>query len=117
MNEHKVAIARSKAGRRFIAQMSLYNEGDFERLHEFIETGYYNMILMQNPVERRILDLKTTRKLHGRLKVDDVESAEEYSIKVILSTEKNDKRLRLEMIVHEDYPHLVLHYSLLPIDE
>lgn len=117
MNEHKVAIARSKAGRRFIAQMSMYNEGDFERLREFMELGYYDLILMENPIDRRIFDLKTTRKLHGRLKVDHVEIADEYAITVVMATEKNDKHLRLEMIVHEDYPHQIMHYSLLPLDE
>ncbi len=117
MSDNAKKIGKSKAGRRFIAQMGFYNAGDFERIDEFMRGGYYDLILMENPIERRIFDLKTARKLHGRLKVAEVESAEEYSIKLIMSTEKNDKRLRLEMIVDENYPHQVMHYALHPIDD
>jgi len=117
MTDNAKKIGQSKAGRRFIAQMNFYNAGDFDRLREFMHGGYYDLILMENPIKRRILDLKTTRKLHGRLKVVEVESAEEYSIVAIMQSEKGDKALRLEMIVHEDYPHQIMHYSLLPIDD
>lgn len=116
MSELARQIGQSKAGRRFIAQTNFYNVGDFERLDTFIRDSYFDLILMQNPVERRIFDLKTTRKLHGRLKVAEVESAEEYSVTLILSTEKNDKHLRLEMVVNEDYPHQITHYSLVPVE-
>jgi len=116
MTDHAKQIGKSKAGRRFIAQMNFYNAGDFDRLGLFMHSGYYDLILMENPIERRLLDLKTARKLHGRLKVAEVESAEEYAIKLIMQPEKGNKKLRLEMIVHEDYPHQIMHYSLSPID-
>ena len=115
MTDHAKKIGQSKAGRRFIAQMNFYNAGDFERLGLFMHGGYYDLILMENPIDRRILDMKTARKLHGRLKVAEVESAEEYAIKLIMQPEKGNKKLRLEMIVNEDYPHQIMHYSLLPI--
>jgi hypothetical protein len=117
MTENAKQIGQSKAGRRFIAQMNFYNAGDFKRLRQFMRGGYYDLILMENPITRRILDLKTTRKLHGRLKVADVESAEEYSIKLIMQPEKGDAKLRLEMVVNEDYPHQITHYSLLPVED
>lgn len=116
MSELAKQIGQSKAGRRFIAQTTLYNAKDFKRLDLFMRDSYFDLILMQSPVERRIFDLKTTYKLHGRLKVAEVEVAEEYRIAVILTTEKNDKRLRLEMVVQEDYPHQVTHYLLVPIE-
>lgn len=117
MTENANLIAKSKAGRRFIAQMNFYNGGEFDRLRKFMHSGYYDLILMENPVDRRILDLKTTRKLHGRLKVAEVESAEEYEVTVIMQPEKGNTQLRLKMIVHEDYPHQILHYSLLPVED
>jgi hypothetical protein len=116
MTDNAKQIGQSKAGRRFIAQMNFYNAGDFDRLREFMHGAYYDLIVMENPINRRILDLKTARKLHGRLKVAEVELAEEYVIKLIMKSEKSTTQLRLEMIVHEDYPHQILHYSLLPID-
>ena len=116
MNDLKQQIGASKAGRRFMAQMRLYNEGDFRKLRGFMRSGYYDLILMENPVERRLLDLKATRRLHGRLKVTGVERAEDYSIALTLSGEKGGARLRLRMNVTESYPHLITHYSLKPID-
>ena len=109
-------IGASKAGRRFIAQMRYYNEGDFRRLRGFMRSGYYDLVLMENPVDRRLLDLKATRRLHGRLKVAAVERAEDYGIQVIMQGEKGGARLRLQMKVNESYPHQITQYSLEPVD-
>ncbi len=109
-------IGASKAGRRFIAQMRYYNEGDFRRLRGFMRSGYYDLVLMENPVDRRLLDLKATRRLHGRLKVAAVECAEDYGIQLIMQGEKGGARLRLQMKVNESYPHQITQYSLEPVD-
>jgi hypothetical protein len=117
MTDNAKQIGQSKAGRRFIAQMNFYNAGDFKRLRQFMRGGYYDLVLMEHPIDRRILDLKTARKLRGRLKVAEVEVAEEHRIKLIMQPEKGNTKLRLEMVVNEDYPHQIIHYSLLPIDD
>ena len=72
---------------------------------------------MANPVERLLLDLKATRRLHGRLKVDQVELADDHAIQLVLTGEKGRARLRLQLKVNESYPHQVTHYSLMPLDE
>lgn len=115
MSNPRQLIGASKAGRRFIAQMRYYNEGDFRKLRGFMRSGYYDLVLMENPVDRRLLDLKATRRLHGRLKVAEVEIAEDYAIQLILTGEKGEARLRMQMKVNESYPHQVTHYSLEPI--
>ena len=115
MTELRQKIGASKAGRRFIAQMRLYNEGDFRKLRGFMRSGYYDLTLMENPVERRLLDLKATRRLHGRLKVEDVEIAKDYGIQLIMAGERDGARLRLRMVVTESYPHQITHYSLQPL--
>ncbi|MCY4063146.1 MAG: hypothetical protein OXG53_12310 [Chloroflexi bacterium] len=112
----KQKIGASKAGRRFIAQMRYYNEGDFRRLRGFMRSGYYDLVLMENPVDRRLLDLKATRRLHGRLKVAEVECADDYGIQVIMQGEKGGARLRLQMKVNESYPHQITQYSLEPVN-
>lgn len=117
MTDNAKLISQSKAGRRLIAQMNFYNAGDYDRLRQFMYDGYFDLILMENPIDRRILDFKTTRKLHGRLKVAEVEVAEEYAVAVIMQAEKKDRKLRLELKVDEEYPHQILHYSLLPVDD
>ncbi len=117
MNELRQQIGASKAGRRFIAQLRYYNAGDFRRLRGFMRSAYYDLILMQNPLERRLLDLKATRRLHGRLKVAAVESAEDYAIQLIMIGEKGGKRLRLGLTVNESYPHQITHYSLQALPE
>lgn len=116
MNDFKQMIGASKAGRRFIAQMRYYNEGDFRRLRGFMRSGYYDLVLMENPLDRRLLDLKATRRLHGRLKVAEVETVQDYDIQLIMTGEKGGARLRLLMKVNESYPHQITHYSLKPID-
>lgn len=116
MNDLKQKISASKAGRRFIAQMRYYNDGDFRKLRGFMHSGYYDLVLMENPVERRLLDLKATRRLHGRLKVAEVETAEDYAIRLILTGEKGEARLRVQLNVNESYPHQITHYSLQPLE-
>lgn len=115
MSDMRRAIGASKAGRRFIAQMRYYNDGDFRKLRGFMRSGYYDLVLMENPVERRLLDLKATRRLYGRLRVAEVERAEDYAIRLILAGEKGGARLRLRMNVNESYPHQITHYSLRPL--
>ena len=115
MTENAKRIAASKAGRRLIAQMNFYNAGDFKRLRQFLRTGYYDLILMENPVERRLIDLKAARKLHGRLKVAEILAADEHEVKLIMEGEKRRARLRLVMVVSESYPHQVTFFSLSPV--
>ena len=115
MSDLKTKIGASKAGRRFIAQMRYFNDGDFRKLRGFMRSGYYDLVLMENPVERRLLDLKAARRLHGRLRVTDVETAEDYGIELIMQGEKGGARLRMRMTVNESYPHQITHYSLEPI--
>ena len=117
MSENARLIAASKAGRRFIAQMKLYNAGDFARLRKFLRSGYYDLVLMEHPVERRLFDLKTTRKLHGRLKVAGVAAADEHHVNLILEGENRGTRLRLELDVSERYPHQIMRYSLRPLEQ
>ena len=117
MSELKQKIGASKAGRRFIAQMRYFNEGDFRLLRGFMRSGYYDLVLMENPVERRLLDLKATRRLHGRLRVAKVECADDYGIQLIMQGEKGGAPLRLRMKVNESYPHQITHYSLEPVDD
>lgn len=117
MSDFKQQIGASKAGRRFMAQMRYYNAGEFAKLRGFMRSGYYDLALMENPVERRLLDLKATRRLHGRLRVDQVETADDYAVQLILTGEKGGARLRLQLKVNESYPHQVTHYTLAPLDE
>lgn len=116
MSDLKSQIGASKAGRRFIAQMRYFNEGDFRKLRGFMHSGYYDLVLMENPVERRLLDLKAARRLHGRLKVAQVEAARDYSIQLIMQGERGGAPLRLRLTVNESYPHQITHYSLKPVD-
>ncbi len=116
-DELRQKIGGSKAGRRFLAQMRYFNAGDFAKLRGFMRSGYYDLILMENPVERRLLDLKAARRLHGRLKVCAVELAEDYALQVIMTAEKGGRRLRLMLTVNESYPHQVTHYALQPLDD
>ncbi len=111
--DDKSALAKSKAGRRVIAQLTLYNQGDFARLGAYFDEHYTAAALLAEPSERRLLDLKTARKLHGRLRVRQVVAADEHHVMALLQAEKG-ALLVYEMKVDPDYPHKVLESALRP---
>jgi len=115
MSDLRRIIGGSKAGRRFIAQMRYLNEGDTRKLRGFLRSGYYDLALLENPLERRLLDLQAARRLHGRLRVCAIEKAEDTEVVLILCGEKSQRRLRLRLQVTESYPHQITRYSLSPL--
>jgi len=110
MDKAQQAVIKSQAGMRFIAQQTIYNKGDFQRLRQFIEDSYAENILAVDPVDRRVLDLKTSYKLNGRLKVKQVIGTSEHQVVLVLEAEKNDDYLYAEMQVEDEYPHKITHF-------
>lgn len=113
--DDKTALAKSKAGRRLIAQLTLYNQGDFARLQTYFDDNYEAGALISEPADRRLFDLKTAHKLHGRLRVQQVVAADEHHVIALLQAEKG-ALLLYELKVQEDYPHKVLLSSLKPAE-
>jgi hypothetical protein len=111
----KIALRKSQAGMRFIAQMHIYNGGDWGRLDAFIRDSYHSdMLEAQNAVERIQILMNVYDKL-GRVKVKQVVGTSEHQALVVIEAEKTDSFYLVEMKVEEDYPHKVTYFSLQPM--
>jgi hypothetical protein len=115
MNEdNKKAIQSSQAGIRFIAQMTFYNNADFDRLKEYIQQSYTTAALEQKSVERRLAELQEWHQESGRLRVEEVASAEKHYLFVLMESEQGQK-YSVRLTVSEDYPHHISDYAQRPI--
>lgn len=103
-------LARSHAGMRLIAQMSLYNKGDFERLRTFIADSYTPGALEMMSAKDRLLDLKMTYRVAGKLRVRQVAATDKHRVIVMMQAQKNNGMYLAQMVVEEDYPHRVIDY-------
>lgn len=117
MDKEKLAVIKSQAGMRFIAQQTIYNSGDFKRLKDFINDSYSETALSVNPTDRRLLDLKTAFKLNGRLKIKQVVGTNEHQVVLVLEAEKSDGFFYTEMQVDEEYPHKITHFLFQKMQE
>jgi hypothetical protein len=111
----KLALRASQAGMRFIAQMTIYNSGNDERLAQFIEQAYHPQLLQAQPVESRVQVFRTTRERLGRLKVKQVVATSEHQSIVVMETEQTDDYFMMQMQVEDDYPHRITAYMHQPL--
>jgi hypothetical protein len=103
-------LARSHAGMRLIAQTTLYNRGDFERLRTFIADNYRPESLEVMAAKNRLLDLKMTYRVAGKLRVRQVVAASAHHVIVMMQGQKNSNMYLTQMAVEEAYPHKVIDY-------
>lgn len=103
-------LARSYAGMRLIAQMTFYNRGDFERLRTYIADHYTPEALEVMSAKDRLLDLKMTYRVAGKLRVRQVVATDKRRVVVMLQTQKNNSMYLAQMVVEENYPHKVMDY-------
>lgn len=95
---------------RLIAQLTLYNRGDFERLGAFLEQSYTDEA-------RPPLDEQTALYAHaGRLRVQQVIAVEKHHAVVLLGSEKADYYY-VELRVEADYPHHITAFLCQPMVE
>jgi len=111
----KIALRASQAGMRFIAQMTIYNTGNWERLQQFIADSYHAEQLEQQSVESRLQVFKTTFERVGRMKVKQVIATNEHHAIIALEVEKTPDLFYLETKVEEDYPHRIIAYMHAPL--
>lgn len=112
----KPYLIQSQAGMRFIAQMTIYNSGKFDRLRTFIRDSYLPGLLAAEPVAARLAAFRLWYKTLGRLRVRQVVGAGKHHILVLLEAEHTSDLFVQEMIVEEDYPHRITHYSHRPLE-
>ncbi|MEO8377921.1 MAG: hypothetical protein ABI579_09650 [Candidatus Sumerlaeota bacterium] len=106
--DDKLALRVSQAGMRFIAQMTIYNSGDFERLRKYIEESYHPDMLAQESVEDRIAIFREQYDRIGKVRIKQVVGGGKHHVIVVLGTEREEGYLVNEMQVEEDYPHRII---------
>lgn len=116
--QDKIALRKSQAGMRFIAQMTIYNTSNWERLDQFIKDSYHADILEEQSAESRLQVFKTTFEKIGRMRVKQVIATNEHHSVIAMETEKGGAFFYIEVRVEEDYPHKItfyLHQPLQPV--
>jgi hypothetical protein len=103
-------LARSHAGMRLIAQTTLYNRGDFERLRAFITDNYRPESFEVIAAKDRLLDLKMTYRVAGKMRVRQVVAVGPHRVVVMMQAQKNNSMYLAQLAVEEDYPHKVIDY-------
>ncbi len=92
---------------RFIAQMTIYNSGDFERLRQYIEESYHPDLLAQESVEDRVAIFREQAETIGKVRITQVVATGKHHVIVVMETEREEGYLVNEMKVEEDYPHRI----------
>lgn len=113
----KTTLARSHAGMRLIAQMTLYNQGDLERLRAYIADNYRPEALEVVSAKDRLLDLKMTYRLAGKMRVRQVVASDKHRVVVMMQAQKNNSMYLAQIAVEQDYPHKVTDYHHQLLDE
>ncbi len=114
--DDKLALRISQAGMRFIAQMTIYNSADFERLRTFLAESYHPDLLAQESAEERLADFREQYATIGKLRVRQVVGTGKHHVIVLLEAQNQDEFFLCELIVEEEYPHLITDYALATVE-
>ncbi len=109
--DDKLALRISQAGMRFIAQMTIYNSGDFERLRQFVDESYHCDLLVAQPAEARIEEFRQRYAALGKLRVQQVIGTGKHHVVVLLRAQNDDEFYLNQLKVDEEYPHLIVEYQ------
>ncbi|MEP7294126.1 MAG: hypothetical protein ABI835_20225 [Chloroflexota bacterium] len=109
--DDKLALRISQAGMRLIAQMTIYNSGDFERLQTYLVENYHPDLLAVEALDERIDDFRYQYETLGRVRVRQVIGTGKHHVMVLLEAERSDDYFLNELKVEEDYPHRISEYS------
>ncbi|HVU10930.1 MAG TPA: hypothetical protein VHD90_06615 [Phototrophicaceae bacterium] len=110
--QDKLALRASHAGMRLIAQMTIYNSTDFDRLRVYITESYHPDLLAERSVDERLTELHDQYEWLGKVRIQQVIGTDEHRVIVLLAAEKVDGYFFNLMEVEEDYPHRVIEYKI-----
>ncbi len=112
MADDKDVLKRSSAGMRLIAQMTLYNRGDTQRLEEFITQSYSDALLETQPVAERVTAQRDLLDAVGKLRLYQVLAVDKHKVVVLLQPQASADFYYVELAVEEDYPHRITQYHM-----
>jgi hypothetical protein len=111
----RAALQQSQAGMRFIAQMTIYNSGDFRRLRAFIREGYHETALESESLAERIAIFRQMFAAIGRVRIRQLIAADKHHVVLLVEAEKSDGLFLNDLEVHPEYPHQIMAYSHMPL--
>ena len=114
--DDKTALKTSNAGMRLIAQQTLLNRGDTDRLRAFISESYSENALQSESVEVRLAALEKLRATYGKLKIMQVLATDKHHVVVLMQAQNSDNMVLHEMRVEEDYPHRITGFTHNPLE-
>lgn len=109
-------LQKSQAGMRFIAQMTIYNSGNFQRMRTFIREGYHATAMESVSLAERIAIFRQTYAALGRLRVRQIIASDPHHIVVLMEAEKSDDLFLNDLEVDSEYPHAIIHYMHMPLE-
>jgi hypothetical protein len=95
---------------RLIAQLTFYNRGDSGRLRTFIAESYTTGALEGMSAKDRLLDLKMTYRVAGKMRVRHVVAAGPHRVVAMVQGQKNNGMYLAQIAVEEDFPHRIVDY-------
>ena len=104
---NKELLKRSAAGMRLIAQMSIYNSGDFTRLRAFIAQNYHATALQAESVASWLARFRLLRGVAGRMRVRQVIGTDDHHVVVLMEVERGDGLYLQDLTVESEYPHRI----------
>jgi hypothetical protein len=102
---------------RFIAQMTIYNTGDFRRLRTFIRESYHDHALEAESIAERIAVFRQMHAALGRVRIRQLLATDPHHVIVLLETEKSDGLFMHDLAVDPEHPHKIIAYSHVPLEE
>ncbi|MBI1282172.1 MAG: hypothetical protein GC179_28860 [Anaerolineaceae bacterium] len=100
-------LVPSNAGMRLIAQLSIFNKGDFNRLRDYISENFAPEALEFASAKARLVEFKAVYKMSGKMRINRVIAVDKHQALVVVEGERGDFYM-IQVTVSEDYPHKVL---------
>jgi len=105
--QNKVALTQSKAGRRFMGFMKVFNSGDMNAIADFLSQYITDDALEQSPLEMWHASMKGIYAATAGMRVMQMVGADEYQVVLLMQAHNNGAMFVVTMAVSEDYPHKI----------
>lgn len=102
---------------RLIAQMTIYNSGDFRRLRTFIRESYHETALETESLAERIAIFRQMHAALGRVRIHQLLATDPYHVLVLVEAEKADGLFMHDLSVEAEHPHKIVAYSSVALAE
>ncbi len=108
--DDKTALKLSNAGMRLIAQTTILNSGDTNRLRDFIVNNYTPGALEEQAPDARVQAYQASFEQTGKLRVFQVLATDKHRVIVLMQAQADGAMYYTEIAVEEDFPHKIITY-------